>query len=94
MESLVIKSDREVLTRTLAEIAQLLQRQTPMTYQLSSCRALGRVLFLLRHLCRDHLSAQELDRISVVSRELSLLLQHHGPVPPLDYAQLPRLFQE
>lgn len=97
MENLQILSDREVLTRTLQEVARLLQQSSPMTYKLSSYRALGRVLFLLRHLCRDHLSPQEYSQILDVSRELSRLLseaQRGGLLQPLDYAQLPRLFLE
>jgi hypothetical protein len=92
-KELTIHTDREMLTQTLLETARILQSSGPMTYKRSSYRALGRVLFLLRHLCRDHLSTSQLSQISEVSRELGLLLrgQDDNQLRPLDYAQLPRL---
>jgi len=98
MESLEIRSDRHVLTQTLKEVAHLLQTSSTMTWKLSSYRALGRVLFLLRHLCRDHLSARDLESIRVTSRELAQLLvqvkdRAHSLNPEQDrlFDQLPNL---
>lgn len=89
MDELTIRSDRETLTVTLLETAYLLQQSNPMTYKLSSYRALGRVLFLLQHLCRSHLSPSELATIRSVSRELSLFLVHdRDRLPDLDYSPL------
>lgn len=91
-EGLTLIHDREVLTRTLLEVAKILQTSSPMTYQLSSYRALGRVLFLLQTLCATHLSTSELGAIRTCSRELSLMLLHdRGRGPHLDYSRLPRL---
>lgn len=77
MELMTIRSDRQVLTQTLLEVEALLQQPTSMTFLLSSFRARVRVLFLLQHLCRDHLSRQQQCQISESSRFLSEILREH-----------------
>lgn len=81
-ESLMILSDRDVLTRTLLEINLLLREQQGMTFQLLSYRARVRVHFLLLHLCQSCLSANQVTSIRQVSRTLEAALNYDQHVAP------------
>lgn len=63
VDTLVILSDREVLTRTLLEVETLLESPRSTTYLRLSFQARARVLWLLRCLCSDHLTPHQLSSI-------------------------------
>lgn len=77
LEILQILSDREVLTRTLLEVETLLEHPRPETYLLSSFRARARLLWLLRCLCHEYLTSQQLASIDNRSRTLREILSRN-----------------